>query len=242
MLRVERSWGSTRLHTQHLYKTTKKVTLICLQKWWQQRGSKCRVFPGGRLCSALPWQKEFPPAVLTLFRPTPPNWRLHWLSHCRRTRKGSRYVLSSLSPVEARVSTKQTKLLLVVPEHAEVEYEVSHILGAYHKAKSENRLLRVCIALCWNISSLPFLALSFVNKIRYVSLHEYLLLLRFITGQLSAFGPNAVIFSAAAVSDFYIPTEEMVNLQVLAGMWALRLILLVLRQNIKYSHQQIHLA
>jgi hypothetical protein len=47
--------------------------------------------------------------------------------------------------------------------------------------------------------------------VRFVSVHEYLFLLKFITQELNKCGQKGLIYSAAAVSDFYIPDSEMVR-------------------------------
>jgi phosphopantothenate-cysteine ligase len=79
----------------------------------------------------------------------------------------------------------------VVSDHAQVEDEVATILRAYNKVKEEKRLL----------------------KVRFTTVHEYLFLLREISQAFNRTSPplrkNALIYSSAAVSDFYIPTKEM---------------------------------
>lgn len=46
-------------------------------------------------------------------------------------------------------------------------------------------------------------------KISFVTIHDYLYLLRGIAIELNAAGPSAIVFSAAAVSDFFIPKSSM---------------------------------
>ena len=87
------------------------------------------------------------------------------------------------------LSLNSTFPYTVVPEHAEIEQEVVALLQAYHKARDENRLL----------------------KVQYVSVHDYLFLLRFISTELNHTGAKGLIYAAAAVSDFYIPWGEMVS-------------------------------
>lgn len=64
------------------------------------------------------------------------------------------------------------------------------VLNRYHSVKESGCLL-----------SVPF-----------TSLADYLWLLRACCDSLSKCGSNALIYLAAAVSDFYIPTENMVSL------------------------------
>jgi len=75
----------------------------------------------------------------------------------------------------------------VLQEHAEVEHEVANILKAFNVVRRENRLV----------------------KVRFTSLQEYLFLLRFISMEMGRCGEKGLIYSAAAVSDFYIPANEM---------------------------------
>ena len=49
------------------------------------------------------------------------------------------------------------------------------------------------------------------DQVRFVSVHEYLFLLKFIATELNKCGKKGLIYSAAAVSDFYIPDSEMVH-------------------------------
>jgi len=46
-------------------------------------------------------------------------------------------------------------------------------------------------------------------KIPFTSIHEYLFLLRGTAQLLGPFGKSALVYSAAAVSDYYIPSNEM---------------------------------
>ena len=47
-------------------------------------------------------------------------------------------------------------------------------------------------------------------KVRFVSVHEYLFLLKFIATELNKCGKKGLIYSAAAEADFYVPASEMV--------------------------------
>lgn len=47
-------------------------------------------------------------------------------------------------------------------------------------------------------------------KITFTTLSEYLYTLRELTSVLNGFGTNTMLYLAAAVSDFYIPPENMV--------------------------------
>ncbi len=58
---------------------------------------------------------------------------------------------------------------------------------------------------------LVWLTRVFSFKVRYTSVHEYLFLLRFLATELNHCGSKGLIYSAAAVSDFYIPFNEMVQ-------------------------------
>jgi len=49
------------------------------------------------------------------------------------------------------------------------------------------------------------------HMVTYETLGDYLWLLRGIASELSAIGVYAMFYLAAAVSDFYIPKEEMVS-------------------------------
>jgi len=69
------------------------------------------------------------------------------------------------------------------------------LLNAYQKARDENRLL----------------------KVLYVSVHDYLFLLRFISTELNHVGAKGLIYAAAAVSDFYIPWNEMAQHKIQSG-------------------------
>jgi len=46
-------------------------------------------------------------------------------------------------------------------------------------------------------------------KIPFVSVHDYLYFLKMISSELNVCGKNGIIYAAAAVSDFYIPFDEM---------------------------------
>jgi phosphopantothenate---cysteine ligase (ATP) len=48
-------------------------------------------------------------------------------------------------------------------------------------------------------------------KIDFVTVAEYLFLLRSVTRQMAAAGCRSMFYLAAAVSDFYIPEEKMVS-------------------------------
>ena len=48
-------------------------------------------------------------------------------------------------------------------------------------------------------------------SIEFVTLHDYLYLLRGIAQALNSYGRNVVFYLAAAVSDFHIPASDMVN-------------------------------
>jgi phosphopantothenate-cysteine ligase len=50
-------------------------------------------------------------------------------------------------------------------------------------------------------------------SISFTTLTEYLWLLRAACECLAPFGPRAMLYLAAAVSDFYIPSNEMVSKQ-----------------------------
>ena len=73
----------------------------------------------------------------------------------------------------------------VKTDHVE---ELRDILAKHHRALSEKRLLKV-----------PF-----------VTVTEYLWYLRMCAQESSVLGDRAMFYLAAAVSDFYIPAEEMV--------------------------------
>ena len=63
----------------------------------------------------------------------------------------------------------------------------TNIFDDYHRAKAKNLLL----------------------KIDYINLVEYLCLLEYTCKQMSPLGSQALIYLAAAVSDFYLPKSEM---------------------------------
>lgn len=50
-----------------------------------------------------------------------------------------------------------------------------------------------------------------IVKISFITLSDYLWLLRAVAQELSTFGPKALLYLAAAVSDFYIPITQMPN-------------------------------
>ena len=74
--------------------------------------------------------------------------------------------------------------LQVIPKHAP---QVLHIWQAYQQVKSNNRLLEVA----------------------FTTLTDYLWYLKIICQQLKPLGPQALLYLAAAVSDFYIPRQDM---------------------------------
>jgi len=84
------------------------------------------------------------------------------------------------------LETNEKGVVEVVPSF---QAKVAHILEKHSKATTEKRLL----------------------KIQFTSVHEYLFLLRETSKAISSCGHDALIFSAAAVSDFYIPTSVMVE-------------------------------
>ena len=49
--------------------------------------------------------------------------------------------------------------------------------------------------------------------IEYNSLSEYLFLLRGVAESLAPHGPSIMLYLAAAVSDFYVPSQDMVSLK-----------------------------
>lgn len=71
------------------------------------------------------------------------------------------------------------------------------IVTKYKRVQKENRLLRV-----------PF-----------TTLFDYLWFLRGISTELAALGSKCLLYLAAAVSDFYIPSEQMVKKQLLSRFW-----------------------
>ena len=75
--------------------------------------------------------------------------------------------------------------LSVKPEY---EDKISSLLAEYSRSKTENRLL----------------------SIEFQTLSEYLMYLQTCATALRDMGPNAMLYLAAAVSDFYIPKEQMV--------------------------------
>ncbi|KAK7576522.1 hypothetical protein V9T40_012808 [Parthenolecanium corni] len=77
----------------------------------------------------------------------------------------------------------------------ESKSKLLQIITKYQKVENENRLLRV-----------PF-----------TSLFDYLWFLRGICTELAAFGPKCLLYLAAAVSDFYIPSEQMVEHKIQSG-------------------------
>jgi phosphopantothenate---cysteine ligase (ATP) len=54
-----------------------------------------------------------------------------------------------------------------------------------------------------------------LEMIDFVSVSEYLFLLRIITQSMSRIGSHAMHYLAAAVSDFYIPQKKMVSTRLL---------------------------
>ena len=80
--------------------------------------------------------------------------------------------------------SQDARQLQVIPKHAP---QVLHIWQAYQQVKSNNRLLEVA----------------------FTTLTDYLWYLKIICQQLKPLGPQALLYLAAAVSDFYIPRQDM---------------------------------
>jgi len=79
--------------------------------------------------------------------------------------------------------------------------EVKSIVESYTKVKAENRLLKV-----------PFLSVT-----------EYLVLLRGCAKAIASLGNNAIVYSAAAVSDFYLPPESVAKHKIQSSTGPLQL-------------------
>lgn len=75
--------------------------------------------------------------------------------------------------------------LLVLPEHSE---RIAEVLKKYKQALEQEKLL----------------------EITFTTVAEYLWLLRAACQALAPLGRRAILYLAAAVSDFYIPPNEMV--------------------------------
>jgi len=69
---------------------------------------------------------------------------------------------------------------------SDISGRVTHLLETYRKVKKERRLLKV-----------PFTTVT-----------EYLVLLREASRMLDVLGERALVYSAAAVSDFYLPKDK----------------------------------
>lgn len=77
-------------------------------------------------------------------------------------------------------------LSIVLPEHTQ---KVATVLRKYKEALDQEKLL----------------------QLSFTTLSEYLWLLRSACQALAPLGNRAILYLAAAVSDFYIPSNEMVN-------------------------------
>lgn len=91
---------------------------------------------------------------------------------------------SFLEYLEATTDSKGEPKIEVLPEK---QKEVLPILTAHHQVQKDNKLL-----------SIPF-----------VTLPDYLWLLKATAEALAPFKKNAMLYLAAAVSDFYLPPEDM---------------------------------
>jgi phosphopantothenate-cysteine ligase len=89
--------------------------------------------------------------------------------------------------------------------------KVRQIIETFNKVKRENLLL----------------------KITFLTLQEYLLLLRFACMELNQLKERALVFSSAAVSDFYLPPEKVANDKIQSSQGPLSLTFSVVPKMIK---------
>mgnify|MGYP002380247198 CR=1 FL=1 len=82
---------------------------------------------------------------------------------------------------------EEVKEILKTFQRVSINYDM--LVLSQSKVKAENRLL----------------------KVTFVSLQEYLLLLRMTCIELDTLGKNGIVFSSAAVSDFYLPDDLTVS-------------------------------
>eukprot|EP00128_Syssomonas_multiformis_P011983 Colp12_sorted_trinity150504_noHs@359 len=76
-----------------------------------------------------------------------------------------------------------------------VASELAHVLTEYHKVRDAHQLLMVT----------------------FVTINDYLWLLRATAQTLAPLGPEAILYLAAAVSDFFIPENQMVQHKIQSG-------------------------
>jgi len=105
---------------------------------------------------------------------------------------------SENSILEYLVKDPKTGSVEVLPQY---NAKVAHLLDKHKSAVDNNQIF----------------------KINFVSIHEYLYWLRGICIQISSVGKNAIIYAAAAVSDYYIPASDMVEHKIQSSTGALTL-------------------
>eukprot|EP01087_Luapelamoeba_hula_P020089 TRINITY_DN6781_c0_g1_i1.p1 TRINITY_DN6781_c0_g1~~TRINITY_DN6781_c0_g1_i1.p1 ORF type:complete len:223 (+),score=36.22 TRINITY_DN6781_c0_g1_i1:369-1037(+) len=93
------------------------------------------------------------------------------------------------------LTLSQDNTVQVSKENQAIADTLAGVVGEYREAQEKKLLLRV-----------PF-----------NSVQDYLYLLKYISCELQRCGASALIFAAAAVSDFYIPYEQMAEHKIQSG-------------------------